>query len=56
MSRRFGYEPDGVERHLVWPSNAEGASPAPHGNDTRTIPVTVEGLAPCPPLFGLDTG
>ncbi|GAA0321644.1 GNAT family protein [Actinoallomurus spadix] len=57
VSRKLGYREDGIERRVVrgrpmvvrrvrldraaWQAR-------------RTVPVTIEGLAPCLPLFGLD--
>lgn len=57
VSRKLGYELNGVDRHAV-----RGALTIDHRllltraawNRHRTIPVTTEGLAPCLPLLGLD--
>ncbi|MCA2212600.1 GNAT family N-acetyltransferase [Jidongwangia harbinensis] len=56
VSRKLGYADNGVERHLVRDRPALGrrlrldrAAWLAH----RTVPVTVTGLAPCLPMFGL---
>jgi RimJ/RimL family protein N-acetyltransferase len=56
VSRKLGYADDGIARHLVRDKVVLGRRLrldrerwAAH----RSIPVTVEGLAPCLPLFGL---
>lgn len=56
VSRRLGYRPDGRRRHSV-----RGALTVEHRlrltradwEQHRTVPVTVDGLAPCLPLLGL---
>jgi RimJ/RimL family protein N-acetyltransferase len=57
VSRKLGYRDDGVARHLVRGAPTLGrrvrldrAGWAAH----RTVDVTIEGLAPCLPMFGLD--
>ncbi|GAB1688536.1 GNAT family N-acetyltransferase [Krasilnikovia sp. M28-CT-15] len=56
VSRKLGYADDGVDRHLVRDAvvvsrrlrlDRAGWAAA------RTVPVTIEGLAPCLPMFGL---
>lgn len=57
VSRKLGYQPNGVDRHVI-----RGALTIDQRllltraawDRHRTIPVTIEGLAPCLPLFGLD--
>jgi len=56
VSRKLGYRDDGIERHLVRGASTVGrrvrldrAGWAAH----RTIDVTIEGLEPCLPMFGL---
>jgi RimJ/RimL family protein N-acetyltransferase len=58
VSRKLGYQPDGIERHLV----RESVSTTHRLRLTRTawqahatVKVTVEGLAPCLPHLGLDS-
>jgi RimJ/RimL family protein N-acetyltransferase len=59
VSRRLGYRPDGIERHVV-----RGSVSILHRlrlthaawEQHATVPVRVEGLAPCLPLFGLGAG
>ncbi|MFC6881590.1 MULTISPECIES: GNAT family N-acetyltransferase [Actinomadura] len=56
VSRKLGYRPDGLNRRVV-----RGAPVNDHRlrltradwERHRTVPVTVEGLAPCLPLMGL---
>ncbi|BFU47862.1 GNAT family N-acetyltransferase [Krasilnikovia sp. MM14-A1004] len=56
VSRKLGYADDGIDRHLV-----RGAAVVSRRlrldragwAAARTVPVTVEGLAPCLPMFGL---
>ncbi|MFE4361883.1 GNAT family N-acetyltransferase [Kitasatospora sp. NPDC056800] len=56
VSRKHGYEPDGVDRHLV---RGRGVTERrlrltrERWQARREVPVTVDGLAPCLPLFGL---
>jgi RimJ/RimL family protein N-acetyltransferase len=57
VSRRLGYQPDGVRRHAI-----RGALSIERRlrltratwDEHRTVPVTVHGLRPCLPRFGLD--
>ncbi|MBT8225728.1 MAG: GNAT family N-acetyltransferase [Dactylosporangium sp.] len=57
VSRKLGYQPDGIQRHVV-----RGAVAAQvrlrltraRWERHRTVPVTVEGLAPCLPHFGIS--
>lgn len=57
ISSKLGYEPDGIKRHAI-----RGALPTERRlrltraawQRHRTIPVTIDGLAPCLPLFGID--
>ncbi|MFF2618009.1 GNAT family N-acetyltransferase [Kitasatospora sp. NPDC058046] len=59
VSRKHGYEPDGVDRHLV---RGRGVTERrlrltrERWQARRDVPVTVDGLAPCLPLFGLPGG
>lgn len=57
VSRKLGYQPDGIERHAVRGALAVNhrlrltrADWARH----RTVPVNVAGLAPCLPLLGVE--
>ncbi|RZU51141.1 RimJ/RimL family protein N-acetyltransferase [Krasilnikovia cinnamomea] len=59
VSRKLGYADDGVDRHLVRGAvvvsrrlrlDRAGWAAA------RTVPVSIEGLAPCLPMFGLPPG
>ncbi len=57
VSHKLGYQPDGFERHAI-----RGALAINHRllltraewEHHRTVPVAIDGLAPCLPLFGLD--
>ncbi|TDB78872.1 N-acetyltransferase [Actinomadura sp. KC216] len=57
VSRKLGYQPNGVDRRVI-----RGALTIDHRllltrtawEQHRTIPVTIDGLTPCLPLFGLD--
>lgn len=59
VSRKLGYEPNGSLRHAI-----RGAMTVEHRlrltregwRRHRAVPVTVDGLAPCLPLLGIDTG
>ncbi|MGW3182930.1 GNAT family N-acetyltransferase [Kitasatospora sp. NPDC001119] len=59
VSRKHGYEPDGVDRHLV---RGRGVTERrlrltrERWQARRDVPVTLDGLAPCLPLFGLPDG
>ncbi|MGW1175649.1 GNAT family N-acetyltransferase [Kitasatospora sp. NPDC002543] len=56
VSRKHGYEPDGTTRHAVRgrPVTERRLRLTRHRwQDHRTAPVTVDGLTPCLPLFGL---
>ena len=56
VSRKLGYEPDGINKRVV-----RGAARVERRvrltraawKRHRTVPVTIDGLAPCLPLFGL---
>jgi RimJ/RimL family protein N-acetyltransferase len=58
VSRKLGYQPDGHRRHAVL-----GKMTIEHRlrltraawERHRTIPVSIEGLPPCRPLFGIDS-
>ena len=57
VSRKLGYEPDGLDRHLVRDAlvidhrmRLTRAAWERH----RTIPVTIDGLTPCLPMFGIN--
>jgi RimJ/RimL family protein N-acetyltransferase len=58
VSRKLGYQPDGVNRHV-----SRGAMVIERRmrltraawERHRTIAVTVDGLAPCLPMFGINT-
>lgn len=57
VSRKLGYRPDGINRHVI-----RGATVIEHRlrltraawECHRAVSVTVDGLAPCLPMFGLD--
>lgn len=59
VSRKLGYQPDGHRRHAV-----RGRLTIEHRlclsradwERSRTVPVRIEGLAPCLPLMGLGEG
>lgn len=58
VSRKLGYQPDGINRHAVRGAVAierrlrlTRAAWEQH----RTIPVTIHGLTPCLPLLGTNT-
>lgn len=56
VSRRLGYRPNGVERRVVCGSMTIDQRLRLSRKDWEehsTTPVTIEGLAPCLPLFGL---
>lgn len=56
VSRKLGYQPNGIDRHVI-----RGGLTIDHRllltraawERHRTVPVSIEGLAPCLPLFGL---
>jgi RimJ/RimL family protein N-acetyltransferase len=56
VSRKLGYQPDGIERRVV-----RGVVSVEHRlrltraawEARRTVPVTIDGLLPCRPLFGV---
>lgn len=58
VSRKLGYQPDGITRHAI-----RGAVSTEYRlrltraawERHRTVPVTIDGLAPCLPLFGINT-
>lgn len=59
VSRKLGYQPNGIDRRAI-----RGGLTVDHRmlltradwERHRTVPVTVEGLGPCRPLFGLGGG
>jgi RimJ/RimL family protein N-acetyltransferase len=56
VSRRLGYQPNGRARVLI--RDAPGYEQRfvldrEHWNQYRTVPVEIDGLAPCLPLLGL---
>jgi RimJ/RimL family protein N-acetyltransferase len=58
VSRKLGYQPDGINRHVIQGTltierrlRLTRAAWEQH----RTVPVTIENLDPCLPLFGIDT-
>ncbi|MFB4313505.1 GNAT family N-acetyltransferase [Actinomadura sp. 21ATH] len=57
VSRKLGYRPNGVERHVVRDTLVIGRRLRLSRADWerhRTVPVTVEGLDPCRSLLGLS--
>ncbi|WP_078911517.1 GNAT family N-acetyltransferase [Streptomyces sp. NRRL WC-3742] len=55
VSRKLGYLPDGVEQHTVRGrpvTNRRLRLPRAHWQAHRSLPVTVDGLPPCLPMFG----
>jgi RimJ/RimL family protein N-acetyltransferase len=58
VSRKLGYQPDGIARRVV-----RGEPAVEHRlrlcradwERYRTVPVTIEGLEPCLPMFGVGT-
>ncbi|RKN37394.1 GNAT family N-acetyltransferase [Streptomyces hoynatensis] len=57
VTRKLGYEPDGVERRTRRGRPATMLRfrlPRARWEATARVPVHIEGLAPCLPLFGLD--
>ncbi|MFC9894775.1 GNAT family N-acetyltransferase [Nocardia sp. NPDC127579] len=58
VSRKFGYEPDGLETHAVRGEPAvihRLRLPRDRWESHRTTPVHVTGLTECLPMFGLTT-
>jgi len=56
VSRKLGYADDGISRHVVRGAPAVGRRlrlDRATWEATHTIPVKIEGLEPCLPLFGL---
>ncbi|MFF2747396.1 GNAT family N-acetyltransferase [Kitasatospora sp. NPDC058048] len=56
VSRRHGYEPDGIARHVVRGravTERRLRLTRERWQARREVPVTVDGLTPCRPLFGL---
>jgi RimJ/RimL family protein N-acetyltransferase len=57
VSRKLGYEPDGIRRHVI-----RGRMVVEHRlrltraawERHRTVPVSIQGLAPCLPLMGIE--
>lgn len=59
VSRKLGYRPDGQERRVVSGKLVTQQRLLLSREDWekhRTVPVTIEGLAPCLPLLGLGAG
>ncbi|MEU1288193.1 GNAT family protein [Kitasatospora sp. NPDC005856] len=59
VSRKHGYEPDGTDRHVVRGhavTERRLRLTRKRWEEHRKLPVTVDGLAPCLPLFGLTDG
>jgi RimJ/RimL family protein N-acetyltransferase len=59
VSGKLGYQPDGVERYVVRGLLAVSRRLRLTRADwetCRTVPVEIDGLAPCLPLLGADTG
>ena len=59
VSRKLGYGPDGIERHLIRGRPAVLVRLRLHRaawEAARTVPVEIEGLEPCLPHFGLPPG
>lgn len=57
VSRKLGYQPDGIERHAVRGAlaiNRRLRLTRADWERHHTVPVAVEGLAPCLPLLGLE--
>jgi RimJ/RimL family protein N-acetyltransferase len=55
VSRKLGYRDDGVQRHVVRGAAVVGRRlrlDRPGWSAARTVPVRVEGLEPCLPMFG----
>ncbi|GLY86085.1 GNAT family N-acetyltransferase [Actinoallomurus iriomotensis] len=58
VSRKLGYQPDGLDRHLVRGAMVIDCRMRLTREDWerhRTIPVTIDGLTPCLPMFGINT-
>jgi RimJ/RimL family protein N-acetyltransferase len=58
VSRKLGYRPDGLERHVIRGAMAVDARLRLSRADWerhRTTPVTIEGLEPSLPMLGLST-
>ena len=57
ISRKLGYRPDGIKRHAI-----RGTMSVEHRlrltraawEQHRVVPVTLDGLAPCLSLFGIN--
>ncbi|GAA4624499.1 GNAT family protein [Actinoallomurus vinaceus] len=57
VSRKLGYEDNGIDRYVVRGRPVVCRRlrlDCARWQARRTVPVTVDGLAPCLPLFGLD--
>jgi RimJ/RimL family protein N-acetyltransferase len=57
ISKRLGYQPDGIEHHLVRGERAVGLRQrldVDGWRRHRTVPVTIHGLEPCKELFGIE--
>ncbi|MFI0357672.1 GNAT family N-acetyltransferase [Actinomadura sp. 9N407] len=57
VSRKLGYQPDGIERRAIREAlviDHRRRLTRAAWEHHNTTPVTIEGLAPCLPLFGLD--
>ncbi|MEO5877659.1 MAG: GNAT family N-acetyltransferase [Streptosporangiaceae bacterium] len=58
VSRRLGYRPDGIDRHVIRGTATTDQRlrlTRADWTQNHTTPVTVEGLTPCLPLLGLPT-
>ena len=56
VSRKLGYADDGIARHVVRDSAVTGRRlrlDREGWEKARTVPVRIDGLAPCLPMFGL---
>jgi RimJ/RimL family protein N-acetyltransferase len=56
VSRKHGYQPDGVERYVVRgraTTSRRLRLPRDRWEAHRHVPVSIDGLSPCLPLFGL---
>ncbi|MFB9830788.1 GNAT family N-acetyltransferase [Actinoallomurus acaciae] len=57
VSRKLGYQPDGLDRRLVRGAmviDCRMRLTRAAWERHRTIPVSIDGLAPCLPMFGID--
>ncbi len=59
VSRKLGYQLDGIERYAVRGSLSTARRlrlTRAEWEKHRTVPVEIDGLAPCLPFLGVDTG